>query len=97
MLRDVIHSPRFLELICILYYSGVSISLGTSPLTESASGKLDAAVAATDDMDTVTATKVAAGDLKLSDYLTGLDADGKITSGCTYAFTQSGRVTQTIS
>jgi len=66
-------------------------------LVESASGELDAAVTtATDDMSTVLATQTTAGDLALSDYLTGLDANNKIKSGCTYAFTQDGTVTQTL-
>ena len=64
-------------------------------LIDSAKGELDADVAATDDMDTVLATKDVAGDLKLSAYITGLDADGKVKSGCTYAFTEDGTVTQT--
>ena len=64
-------------------------------LTESASGQLDAAVAATADMDDVVATQSAAGDLVLSDYLTGLNADGTVGSGCTYAFTIDGDITQT--
>ena len=63
-------------------------------LVESASGELDAAVTtATDDMSTVLATQTTAGDLALSDYLTGLDGTD-IKSGCKYAFTQDGTVTQ---
>ena len=66
-------------------------------LVESASGELDADYAiATDDMSTIKATDVTTGDLALSDYLTGLDANNKIKSGCTYAFTQDGTVTQTL-
>ena len=61
-------------------------------LVDSTAGVLDGAVAATDDMDTVTADTTAK---KLSDYMTGLDADGKIKSGCTYAFAVDGTVTQT--
>jgi len=64
-------------------------------LVESASGELDGAVSTTDDMDLVLATATTAGDLKLSDYLTGLDADGKVKTGCTYAFTVTGTITQT--
>ena len=63
-------------------------------LSEAASGELDAIVAATDDMSTVTATKTVANDLVLSDYLTGLDGT-LVTSGCTYAFDIDGTVTQT--
>ena len=65
-------------------------------LVESASGELDAAVTtATDDMSTVLATQTTAGDLALSDYLTGLDGT-TIKSGCTYAFAVDGTVTQTL-
>ena len=63
-------------------------------LAESASGELDAVVAATADLGTVLATKTLAGDLKLSDYMTGLDGTS-VRSGCTYAFTVDGTVTQT--
>jgi len=61
-------------------------------LVDSTAGELDGAVSATDDMDTVLADD---GALKLSDYMTGLDADGKVQTGCTYAFTVDGTVTQT--
>jgi len=63
-------------------------------LTDAASGQLDAAVAATDDMDTVLATVSAAGDINLSMYMSGLNADGTVKSGCTYAFAIDGTVTQ---
>ena len=63
-------------------------------LADSASGQLDGVVAATSDMSTVTATQTAAGDLVLSDYLTGLNGTS-VTSGCTYAFAIDGTVTQT--
>lgn len=64
-------------------------------LSDSASEQLDAAVAATADMDDVVATQSAAGDLVLSNYLTGLNADGTVKSGCTYTFTVEGGITQT--
>jgi type IV pilus assembly protein PilA len=82
-------------------------------LIDSGSGKLDAAVnTATADMSSVTATSLGsatAGDLNLSNYLTGLGADDPTTpdvveaasppiyvkTGCTYAFTIEGTVTQT--
>ena len=64
-------------------------------LVESTSGELDADYSATNDMSTIKATDQSAGDLKLSDYMTGLDADGKVQSGCTYAFALDGTVTQT--
>ena len=61
-------------------------------MADSTAGELDGDVAATDDMSIVTADT---GAKKLSDYITGLDADNKITSGCTYAFVVDGTVTQT--
>lgn len=61
-------------------------------LANSTAGQLDAVVTDTDDMTTVTADS---GIRKLSDYLVGLDADGKIKSGCTYTFEVDGAVTQT--
>jgi len=61
-------------------------------MADSTAGVLDGDVAATDDMSTVTADD---GAKKLSDYLTGLDADDKVVSDCTYAFTTDGTVTQT--
>ncbi len=62
-------------------------------LADSDAGVLDDDyTTATDDMTTIEADD---GDLQLSDYLTGLDEDGKITSDCTYAFTTDGTVTQT--
>jgi len=64
-------------------------------MVDSASGQLDGAVAATNDMTTVLATETAAGDLNLAMYMTGLNADGTVKSGCTYAFTVEGDVTQT--
>ena len=63
-------------------------------LADSSTGVLDAAVAATADMTTVLSTDAAAGDLALSDYMTGLNA-GSVVSGCTYAFAVDGTVTQT--
>jgi len=64
----------------------------TAMLAESTAGELDATVSATDEMDEVTADN---GALVLSSYLTGLDANGKVTTGCTYAFAVDGTVTQT--
>lgn len=70
-------------------------------LTESTSGKLDAAVTATKDMSTVLADS---GAKNLSQYLTGLGDDPDttgttettcVTSGCSYAFDVNGTVTQT--
>ena len=53
--------------------------------------RLDAAVEPTDDMTEVT---VGDGVYSLDEYLTGLDASGKIKSGCTYTFAIDGIVTQ---
>ena len=65
-------------------------------ISEAGSGQLDAAIVLpTDDMSTVTATELAAGDLVLSDYLTGLDGT-LVKTGCTYAFLVDGTVTQTL-
>jgi len=61
-------------------------------LADSTAGVLDAAYPATNDMTTILADT---GAKKLSDYMTGLDATGKIkTVGVTYAFTTDGTVTQ---
>ena len=76
-------------------------------MTDAASGQLDADVAATPDMATVTATSPGgtAGDLLLSAYLTGLGDDPITTgtvettcckTGCAYAFLMDGTVTQTL-
>jgi hypothetical protein len=65
-------------------------------LVDSKSGQLDAAITTpTNDMDNVLATKTTAGDLKLSAYLTGLDDNGCVKTGCTYAFDIDGTVHQT--
>jgi len=64
-------------------------------LADSTTGKLDAFGADIVDMATVTAPGKE-GTLKLSDYLTGLDANNSIISGCKYTFTDVGKVTQTL-
>lgn len=66
-------------------------------MVDSGSGQLDAQVATTNDMSTVLATTPGgtAGDLALSDYLTGLDGT-LVKTGCTYAFLIDGTVTQTL-
>jgi type IV pilus assembly protein PilA len=46
-----------------------------------------------DDMDLIKTTDTTP--LLLSAYLSGLDADGKVTLGATYSFTADGSVTQT--
>ena len=48
-------------------------------LVDSTTGRLDLAVVITDNMAIVTVDE---GAKKLSDYMYGLDADGKIKSGC---------------
>lgn len=62
-------------------------------LTDSTSGQLDNSYANITDLSLVTATKVIAGDLKLSDYPIGLNGTS-VRTGCTYNFTQTGTVTQ---
>ena len=66
-------------------------------MVDSGSGQLDAAVLTTTDMSAVLATTPGgtAGDLALSDYLTGLDGT-LVKTGCTYAFLIDGTVTQTV-
>ncbi len=67
-------------------------------MVDSGSGQLDALVPTTADMDDVLATSPGGlpGDLLLSAYVTGLNADGTVKTGCTYAFTIDGTVTQTV-
>ena len=62
-------------------------------LADSTTGALTPVTTATDDMDGVQTTDTTP--LVLSNYLTGLDSDGKTTTGCTYTFTASGTVAQT--
>jgi len=61
-------------------------------LADSTAGTL-APVSGVSDMDTVLTTDTTA--LILSDYLTGLNADGTVKTGCTYDFATDGTVTQT--
>ena len=61
-------------------------------LVDSTAGVLDAAYTTTNDMTTIQADT---GALSLDSYMTGLDASGLVQTGCTYAFTVSGTVTQT--
>ena len=64
-------------------------------LVESTAGTLDAAScgSAQSDMDLITTD---AGGAALSTYLTGLNADGTVKTGCTYTFGADGTVTQTV-
>jgi type IV pilus assembly protein PilA len=65
-------------------------------LADSKTGQLDGAIAtATADMATVLATKSTAGDINLSQYMSGLNGTS-VKSGCKYAFTLDGTVTQTL-
>jgi len=59
-------------------------------LADSASGTMVASANVTDMDDVVTSD-----DYKLSDYLTGLDTEGLVKSGCSYSFATDGTVTQT--
>jgi len=58
-------------------------------MADQSQGTLDAAYAATNDMSTILCNTV-----PLSNYITGLNADSTTASGCTYAFTDTGDVTQ---
>lgn len=62
-------------------------------LADSTTGALCPVTIATADMDIVQTTDTTP--LFLSNYLTGLNADGTVISGCTYRFTATGSVTQT--
>ncbi len=61
-------------------------------IADSAAGVLDAVYTDVSDMDTV---KADSGAKILSAYMSGLDADGAVRTGCTYSFTVDGTVTQT--
>jgi type IV pilus assembly protein PilA len=60
-------------------------------LADSQVGSIDSAKTDISDMDEVTADNATH---KLSEYMTGLDADGKVKTDCTYSFTTDGQVTQ---
>ncbi len=62
-------------------------------LADSSTGQLTPVTTATTDMSTVQTTDTTP--LVLTAYMTGLDADGKVKTGCTYAFGIDGTVTQT--
>jgi len=61
-------------------------------LADSTAGVLDQNYTTTADMTTIYADS---GSANLSGYITGLAANGTIKSGCTYAITTDGTVTQT--
>jgi len=65
-------------------------------MADSSTGVLDADYTTTNDMSTIHSTDNTTGDLTLSDYLTGLNADNTVkATNVTYAFTTDGTVTQT--
>ncbi|MDD5287990.1 MAG: prepilin-type N-terminal cleavage/methylation domain-containing protein [Dehalococcoidales bacterium] len=64
----------------------------TAMLADSATALLTPVTTATADMDTVATTDTTP--LLLSAYMTGLDANGLVKSGCTYTFTATGTVAQ---
>ena len=63
-------------------------------LADSANGTLDGTSSNITDMDGVTATDVNSNTLTLSSYLTGLDTNNEVTSGCSYDFALDGTVNQ---
>lgn len=64
-------------------------------LADSTTGAIDVdpEIANEDDMNNITTTDDPP--LVLRNYMTGLDADGKVRSGCTYSVSSDGTVTQT--
>ncbi len=62
-------------------------------LIDSTTSALTAVATATADMDTVATTD--GTPLLLSAYMTGLDSNGLVQTGCTYTFTAAGVVAQT--
>jgi len=60
-------------------------------LADSSAGVLDSAQSGISDMDTPASDS---GNLTLSSYMTGLNTDGTVKSGCTYDFATDGTVTQ---
>ncbi len=60
-------------------------------LADSTAGVLDAVQTGISDMDLVTADT---STLLMSAYMTGLNTDGTVKSGCTYTFALDGTVTQ---
>ncbi len=62
-------------------------------IVDSTSGSITGGVGVpTQDMDDITTD---GGASALSEYMTGLNADGIVKTGCTYTFTADGAVTQT--
>ena len=60
-------------------------------LTDSDNGTLDGAYSDKSDMDEILANS---GAINLAQYMTGLNADNTVKTGCTYTFTQLGEVSQ---
>ena len=63
-------------------------------LADSTTGNMTAVGTPTADMSSVVTTDTTA--LILSDYMTGLDANNLVKTGCTYEFATDGTVTQTL-
>jgi len=61
-------------------------------IADSVAGQLDGVSSNVTNMDDVTADS---STLLLSDYITGLNTDGTVRTGCTYGFAVDGTVTQT--
>ena len=61
-------------------------------LVDSTAGVLDAAASGVSDLDLVLADS---GNITLSSYVSGINADGTVKTGCTYDFTVDGEVGQT--
>ena len=62
-------------------------------MADSTSGNITGGTGnATGDMDTITTD---AGSLLLSAYVSGLNADGTVKTGCTYTFSADGSIVQT--
>ena len=61
-------------------------------MADSTAGVLDGASSGVSDLDLVLADS---GNITLSSYVTGINTDGTVKTGCTYDFTADGTVTQT--
>ena len=61
-------------------------------MADSTAGVLDGASSGVSDLDLVLADS---GNITLSSYVTGINTDGTVKTGCTYDFTVDGTVTQT--
>ena len=59
-------------------------------LAESVNGSLEQSYSDISDMSSVTADGGTLGTLHLNDYMTGLESDGTVKTGCTYDIEQDG-------